>query len=176
MLGHIIGVDSAGHTHDAQNAEIERKLQDTQEIISEIIDKMDDKTTLVVFGDHGMTPDGNHGGQSELEMRTVLFAYQKTPFAMHKKYEDMENLFAKMDKGIKQVDLAPIVSQLLDLPLPYSNLGIGHPAFALTNSLGEIHANFVSNLEQMKTYLEAYCGKTQQVWCEGEIADFEDKI
>jgi len=62
MLGHIIGVDSAGHTYDAQNAEIERKLQDTQEIIHEIIAKMDDKTTLVVFGDHGMTPDGNHGG------------------------------------------------------------------------------------------------------------------
>lgn len=62
MLGHIIGVDSAGHTYDAQNAEISRKLDDTQNVIHDIIEKMDDQTTLVVFGDHGMTPDGNHGG------------------------------------------------------------------------------------------------------------------
>jgi len=38
---------------------------------------MDDRTTLMVFGDHGMTEDGNHGGGSELELRTVFFAYQK---------------------------------------------------------------------------------------------------
>jgi len=48
---------------------------------------MDDKTTLVIFGDHGMTDDGNHGGQTELEMRTLLFAYQKTPFPMSSIYE-----------------------------------------------------------------------------------------
>ena len=36
---------------------------------------MDDDTTLVIFGDHGMTEDGSHGGSSEEEMRTVLFAY-----------------------------------------------------------------------------------------------------
>ena len=36
---------------------------------------MDDKTTLIAFGDHGMTDDGNHGGKSDLEMRTVLFTY-----------------------------------------------------------------------------------------------------
>lgn len=47
---------------------------------------MDDQTTLVVFGDHGMTESGNHGGGSELEMRTVLFAYQKTAFPMAEHY------------------------------------------------------------------------------------------
>lgn len=72
--------------------------------------------------------------------------------------------------------MAPIVSQLLDLPLPYSNLGFGHPAFALTDKLGDIQASLVANLEQMKTYLEAYCGKTQQMWCQTEIADFESHI
>jgi len=34
-------------------------------------------------------------------MRTVIFAHQKTPFAMAEKYADMKNLFAKIDKGIK---------------------------------------------------------------------------
>ena len=75
MMAHLIGIDSAGHTFNSQSQEIERKLLDTQQIIHNIIEKMDDKTTLVIFGDHGMTEDGNHGGQSELEMRTVLFSY-----------------------------------------------------------------------------------------------------
>jgi hypothetical protein len=36
---------------------------------------MDMQTTLIVFGDHGMTLDGNHGGGSDLELSTVFFAY-----------------------------------------------------------------------------------------------------
>lgn len=55
---------------------------DVEHIIYEVITRMDDKTTLIVFGDHGMTDDGNHGGGSENEMRSVIFAYQKTPFPM----------------------------------------------------------------------------------------------
>ena len=80
MLGHIIGVDSAGHSYNAQHPEIERKLKDSEEILLNIIEKMDEQTTLIVFGDHGMTSDGNHGGSAEDEMRSVIFAYQKTPF------------------------------------------------------------------------------------------------
>ena len=64
MMGHIIGLDCAGHTHMSQHPEIERKILDSERIIKNIIDKIDDKTTLVVFGDHGMTVDGNHGGPS----------------------------------------------------------------------------------------------------------------
>jgi len=62
MMAHVIGIDSAGHTYNSRSKEIERKLRDTQEIIHEVIDKMDDSTTLIVYGDHGMTEDGNHGG------------------------------------------------------------------------------------------------------------------
>jgi len=72
---HFIGVDSAGHTYNSQNENIERKLLETEEMIKLVIELMDEKTTLIVFGDHGMTEDGNHGGGSELELRTVLFAY-----------------------------------------------------------------------------------------------------
>ena len=40
-----------------------------------MIEKMDDDTTLVVWGDHGMTVEGSHGGNSDLEMNSTLFAY-----------------------------------------------------------------------------------------------------
>jgi len=41
---------------------------------------MDENTTLLVFGDHGMTDDGNHGGGSQHELKSVLFAYKNSGF------------------------------------------------------------------------------------------------
>jgi len=86
MIAHLIGMDHAGHAYGAKHAELERKMHDVEDIVERVIEKMDDETTLVVFGDHGMTPEGSHGGSSELEMRTVLFSYQKKPFPLGRKY------------------------------------------------------------------------------------------
>lgn len=96
---------------------------------------MDRDTTLVVFGDHGMTSDGSHGGSSELEMRSALFAYQKTAFPMAKKYLKLQDHFKTADSSLKQVDLAAIGATLTNVPTPFSNLGVVHPAFAQTNDL-----------------------------------------
>lgn len=41
---------------------------------------MDDDTILIAFGDHGMTNDGTHGGDTENEIRTAIFAYHKSGF------------------------------------------------------------------------------------------------
>ena len=75
MIAHLIGLDHAGHAFGTKHPKLEEKLLDVEDIVERIIEKMDDDTTLVVFGDHGMTPEGSHGGSSELEMRTVVFAY-----------------------------------------------------------------------------------------------------
>ncbi len=50
---------------------------------------MDDDTVLIVFGDHGMTNEGNHGGGSENELRSVVFAHHKKGFPF-KKYTNIE--------------------------------------------------------------------------------------
>jgi phosphatidylinositol glycan class O len=62
LVCHFIGIDHAGHTFYANHTEIERKVKETQEIIEEIIQALDDDTVLLLYGDHGMTNDGNHGG------------------------------------------------------------------------------------------------------------------
>jgi len=110
MIAHIIGIDSAGHTKGLAHKEFERKIQDAYKFISGIIDKMDQDTTLIVFGDHGMTDSGDHGGGAELELRTILFAHQKTPFPMYEQHNKMEEAFFNMDRTIKIGDLAAIVS------------------------------------------------------------------
>lgn len=39
---------------------------------------MDDDTTLLVIGDHGMTITGDHGGDSDDETIALLFAHVKS--------------------------------------------------------------------------------------------------
>ena len=112
LIGHIIGVDHAGHTFSASHSEIERKLNDSETIVREIIENMDNDTVLIVCGDHGMTDDGNHGGASKNELRSVLFSYHKSGFPMKRQYEEV-------DKKVKQMDLAAIISSILELPLPF---------------------------------------------------------
>jgi phosphatidylinositol glycan class O len=122
-------------------------------MLMNIIEKMDDHTTLIVFGDHGMTSDGNHGGSAEDEMRSVVFSYQKKPFPMYEKFKKYFSDLTDMNKAIKQVDLAAIVSVLLDIPFPYSNLGVFHPAFYPHTRLANVHTALIKNLKQMETYL-----------------------
>lgn len=93
-----------------------------------------------------MTSDGNHGGSAEDEMRSVVFAYQKTPFAQHENFQRLMHDFRDMNRSIKQVDLAAIVSVLLDLSFPFSNLGVFHPAFYPSADLNQMQRAFMSNL------------------------------
>ena len=77
-----------------------------------------------------------------------------------------------MNKEMKQSDLVSIVSNLLDLPLPFSNVGVFHPAFYPHSDLKNVHSAFMKNLEQFQNYVEAYCEATEQNWCEEEIKSF----
>ncbi len=78
LIAHTMGIDNAGHYYrDAGHPDMERKILDAEEIVEGIIDKMDNDTILLLFGDHGMTEGGGHGGESKGELRTIFFAYSK---------------------------------------------------------------------------------------------------
>ena len=38
-----------------------KKMNQMNEVLTKVINEIDDETLLVVMGDHGMTYDGNHG-------------------------------------------------------------------------------------------------------------------
>ena len=40
---------------------------------------MDEDSILMVFGDHGMTRTGDHGGDSQDELEAALFVYSPRP-------------------------------------------------------------------------------------------------
>lgn len=54
-----------------------RKLLQMDKLVEDLTEKMDDETILFVFGDHGMTSTGDHGGDSINELSTALFAYTR---------------------------------------------------------------------------------------------------
>jgi phosphatidylinositol glycan class O len=68
IIGHFLGVDHVGHRYGPDHPEMALKLSQMNEVLSELIDRTGEDTVLFVMGDHGMTPDGNHGGASDLEV------------------------------------------------------------------------------------------------------------
>ena len=91
-----------------------RKLSEMNGVIGQIAEKVDSETVLFVMGDHGMTDNGDHGGDSDAEVKAGLFVYsQKFNFTANSYQSD----------AVEQVDFVPTLSLLLGSPIPFSNLG-----------------------------------------------------
>lgn len=58
LIGHFLGVDHCGHRYGPMHSEMSRKLTEMNEMISMVVQAIDDDTTLFVIGDHGMTATG----------------------------------------------------------------------------------------------------------------------
>lgn len=150
LVAHFLGIDHAGHTFHANHTEIERKIKETQVILEDIIKNMDNETVLLLYGDHGMTTDGNHGGDSNNEVRTVFFAYTKAGFPMLRPslkvnfQQELQKAHAFDDMSLH--DVASIASNLLDLPVPFSSLGILHPALSPDSSPKQLPSRMLANL------------------------------
>ncbi|KAI2508543.1 type I phosphodiesterase / nucleotide pyrophosphatase [Fragilaria crotonensis] len=67
----------------------------------------------LVFGDHGMTEDGNHGGGTVEEVNAALFVHASD--ACPPRQGDVTEL--------SQIDIVPTVSLALGIPIPYANIG-----------------------------------------------------
>lgn len=77
LIAHFLGVDHCGHKYGPNHPEMSLKLEQMDGMIAKVIDSMDDKTLLMVMGDHGMTDNGDHGGDELLETVAALFMYSK---------------------------------------------------------------------------------------------------
>ncbi|GAA5922902.1 mannose-ethanolamine phosphotransferase GPI13 [Sporobolomyces koalae] len=77
VVAHGLGVDHAGHRFGAEHPEMTRKLKETDDLLKEVVELLDDETLLVVLGDHGMTDTGDHGGDTREEVDAALWIYSK---------------------------------------------------------------------------------------------------
>ncbi|XP_015437808.1 PREDICTED: GPI ethanolamine phosphate transferase 3 [Dufourea novaeangliae] len=113
LIAHVLGIDHCGHKHGPNHPEMTRKLNDTNTLIKEIIESLENDTILFVVGDHGMTDTGDHGGDSSNEVEAAMFVYSLVPLQKYNSFQGTVN----------QIDLVPTLASILGTPIPFSNLG-----------------------------------------------------
>lgn len=161
-IGHMLGVDHAGHRYGPNHVAMKDKLAFTDDFVRKVADKIDDKTLLVVMGDHGMDSKGDHGGDSLQELEATLWMYSKRP-AFGRISGDAATIYDTSDGGarhraVSQIDLVPTLSLLLGLPVPYSNLGFPIAEAFLGPKSNDIERLALANrltAAQIATYCEA---------------------
>lgn len=67
MVLHYLGVDHVGHSLGPRHPRMQEKLQEMRSVLSQIAARLGPRDVIVVCGDHGMTEQGSHGGNSALE-------------------------------------------------------------------------------------------------------------
>ena len=75
IIAHFLGVDHCGHTYGPSHPEMSSKLDEMNKLVENVLNAADEDTLVAVFGDHGMTPHGDHGGATKLEVASALFLY-----------------------------------------------------------------------------------------------------
>ncbi|KAI0480288.1 GPI ethanolamine phosphate transferase 3-like protein [Xylariaceae sp. FL0804] len=123
LIGHLLGVDHAGHRYGPNHAAMTAKLQQMDLFIRDLAKNVDDDTLLVVMGDHGMDGKGDHGGDSEDEVEAALWMYSKRPFFGRTQTEFRTPPATAKIRPVNQIDLVPTLALLLGIPIPYNNLG-----------------------------------------------------
>lgn len=127
LIGHMLGVDHVGHKHGPDHEEMSKKLLEMDNFIRyDVLPNIDEDTVLYIFGDHGMDHTGNHGGDSKDEIDTTLFVYSPK-FSKVKKVDEVGSndkiFFEDGYQVVNQIDFIPTFSMLMDVPIPFNNLG-----------------------------------------------------
>uniref|UniRef100_A0A7S3Q9B3 GPI ethanolamine phosphate transferase 3 n=1 Tax=Chaetoceros debilis TaxID=122233 RepID=A0A7S3Q9B3_9STRA len=153
LVSHFLGVDHVGHTYGPHNEHMDKKLGQMDDVLSNIFMKIDNAPpsqcqVAFVFGDHGMTEQGSHGGGTDEETGAALFAHYSPGCGDmgpslsfgggngngNGSGNDNSNEIGAYPfsqeafRSIHQIDLVPTISVLLGLPIPYANLGGAVPA------------------------------------------------
>ena len=115
LFVHLDDADETGHAHGYGSPEHVAALKRLQGYALEIFSKYDlEKTLFIVVSDHGGTPDGEHGGDTESEMRIVFGIRGKTVNP------------AGMSDSFMPRDLAPIILNALNITIPSTMEGDPH--------------------------------------------------
>uniref|UniRef100_A0A5S6QEN9 GPI ethanolamine phosphate transferase 3, catalytic subunit n=1 Tax=Trichuris muris TaxID=70415 RepID=A0A5S6QEN9_TRIMR len=149
LIAHFLGVDHCGHKYGPNHPQMARKLSQMDDMIKNVTELMSPDTILFVFGDHGMTQTGDHGGDSEEELGAALFAYSTS--ILHSETENVRRITG-------QLSLVPTLAMLLDVPIPFSNLGAFIPELFKDRDvrLQAARVNFYQVMRYMETYLRNF--------------------
>ncbi|KAK3940479.1 hypothetical protein QBC46DRAFT_385080 [Diplogelasinospora grovesii] len=100
-----------------------KKLRQMDGFIRDLAGRIDEKTVLIVMGDHGMDEKGDHGGESDDEVEAALWMYSPKPVFGRTKQEYNVPPGTAKERPVNQIDLVPTLALLMGIPIPYNNLG-----------------------------------------------------
>lgn len=162
IFGHFLGVDHAGHRYGPDHPAMAEKLRQMDDVVSRLTQQLDEETLLVVMGDHGMDPKGDHGGESDDEVEAALWMYSKSPRFGRIDSDSIEPPKLAKVRPVQQIDLVSTLSLLLGLPVPFNNLGRPIREAFLSNIPATVHDQknlaLVNSIvfEQMQKYQSRY--------------------
>ncbi|KAH9597139.1 Type I phosphodiesterase/nucleotide pyrophosphatase/phosphate transferase [Trypanosoma melophagium] len=159
IVAHFLGVDHIGHRLHADHPAMGIKLEQLDEALRNISQFIRQKrnsstrTLVLVFGDHGMTNSGDHGGDSYQETDTFMYAelfdgnanissfpssslQRKTEMTRQRWNDNIDIDLTRLrpcrdaagvhrDKlsAAHQVDMTSTIAVILGVPIPFSSFG-----------------------------------------------------
>ncbi|KAG2180165.1 hypothetical protein INT43_003954 [Umbelopsis isabellina] len=121
IITHFLGVDHCGHTFKPSHPTLAAKLDEMNAMLKRLIQYIDEDTLLVLLGDHGMSEQGDHGGESIEEVMSGVFLHSKRQLTIGLETDgqgnnyDYQNLFSKINHRrakILDYDLPSISARL----------------------------------------------------------------
>ncbi|XP_021913441.1 GPI ethanolamine phosphate transferase 1-like isoform X2 [Zootermopsis nevadensis] len=133
---HLLGLDTAGHTHKPHSVEykenikiVDAGIKKIEEIIEEFY-HYDKKTAYVFTADHGMTDWGSHGAGDRSETETPLVAWgagvrePRPSTGSNPPSPASWGLGHLTRSDVNQADVAPLMASLIGVPVPVNSVGI----------------------------------------------------
>ncbi|CAI2305360.1 unnamed protein product [Caenorhabditis sp. 36 PRJEB53466] len=165
---HLLGIDTNGHGNKPRSRQyienikvVDSGIERVHKLVEEFFG--DQKTAWLFTSDHGMTDWGSHGAGSDEEVHTPFVAWGA----------GVKRGGPKPD--IHQIDLAPLISSLIGIPIPVNSMGILPVQMMSSHSTSyefkAIEANFRQLKEQIVFLKNA---KSRRFWFR-QFEKFGDK-
>jgi GPI ethanolamine phosphate transferase 3 subunit O len=160
VIAHFLGVDHVGHTYGPHTEFMSKKLHQMDEILDTTLIQLESSPSCIltlVFGDHGMTEGGNHGGGTEDEINAALFVHaSQACSSSHESY--VEKI-----KDLSQIDIVPTIALAMGIPIPFSNLGGLVPSLIPGLSTQNATLALALNAGQVWRYLSKYSANANRL-------------
>ena len=174
-------LDHNVHIYGWSDPRVIKNIKESDDDIKKVTSIMQPNSLIMVFGDHGATRDGHHGGDTKEELESGMFAYTKKKFTF-KAFQfpqklpiraqelisligdKMNHTFLNRD-AFPQIDGVPTMSSIFNTPIPYSNLGVIAPELmhydncSVASCLYELFMDHVLNYAQVLTYVDDFANK-----------------
>lgn len=171
VVVHFLGVDHVGHTYGPHNEHMDAKLKQMDSALQAVLERLDESDechTALIFGDHGMTEDGNHGGGTVEETNAALFVHSSPACRglSHTEYLEHYEVSSWVEESfasIHQIDLVPTIAMQLGLPIPFANLGGLVPSLLPGHDIRQSTLALALNAAQVWRYFTEYSSKANQL-------------